>query len=1056
MKKLYALLIGINEYQAGTGVRNLSACVNDVNAMQSFLQAHYQSLLPDIAQIKVLTNNEATRHNVITAFQQHLTQASAEDTVLIYYSGHGSHGIAAPELEKYRTGAQEQSWVLHDSRTVGQYDLADKEIALLLNEIGQKKPHIVVISDSCFSASITKSIESFQQLRARFTPSSNEPRPLDSYLNGAYSRRVAQGDKSIPSTKHLLLSASNEKEVAYEGGKRGVFSNFLLKILEKNAGQTSYNRLFIETRALVQAEGSQHPQCEAHNDFNTQEGFLGLPVPDAASYRYPIRRNAGNQWIIDMGVASGLQLDSNASINIYDASHQGNLIGEAKISQSNVTQSLLSIENTLLDNSKIYYGEPKGIIFIPFYVYADENAMPFLLSKKDTWENSIYFVSDKSQRFHIIQQENSLIFRDSVQNNDIETIALSDDKCIEKSSKLLIHLAHWEKTLRLKNPKTNINLDDLKFTLKITQYGTETLFDSEIVELDYLGDGQNQKYDIPFKLIYENNRNLNFAIISLGSGYNITNRTNDLEQNTLENSFFTIGKEEIENYMLIVSTETIDTDFFALEKIGNSFFTKGRGISAFAEIKGERKVTPDWATKLISVRIRKKEAEKVGAISVNVGKGINFESHSQFRATLNKTSLAPKSKSVENVLLHHRLFRENPYFEIINLAKANHSKSVIDESIVELSIEAEGDLANEPLNLNINQSVYGESVLCLPFLFDGENFLPFGEMKAIGNNIVQFSLHNIPEEEAITKKSVLKALKLVFFKFVNDHVGKIFETHSLKRFNGIERIDNDIKGAVANAQKILLLVHGIIGDTLGMAQAFSKKGGNGYDLILTFDYENLQTSLEQDAKILKEKLQLVGISTEDNKEITIVAHSMGGLISRYMIEELDGNLFIDKLIMAGTPNGGSKFGSVPEFIGKLNFALALAVNFTPSLTREIINQINAVLKFTKDELLITLSQMSTKSDFIKERKSINKNLIPYSVFAGSLKSYLEKYPEQKKVSEKAVIQIGKWTYINEDNDTAVSIENIFAVPAEVKKIVPCHHLNYFQIEEVMEILVHEL
>ncbi len=79
-----AFLVGINEYPDTP----LSGCVTDVE-MQRELLVHRFGFLP--ADILTLTNNQATRENIETAFISHLTnQAKPDDLVLFHFSGYGS------------------------------------------------------------------------------------------------------------------------------------------------------------------------------------------------------------------------------------------------------------------------------------------------------------------------------------------------------------------------------------------------------------------------------------------------------------------------------------------------------------------------------------------------------------------------------------------------------------------------------------------------------------------------------------------------------------------------------------------------------------------------------------------------------------------------------------------------------------------------------------------------------------------------------------------------------------------------------------------------------
>ena len=79
-----AFLVGINEYPD----ESLSGCVTDVE-MQRELLVHKFGFLP--ADILTLTNKQATRENIETAFISHLTnQAKPDDLVLFHFSGYGS------------------------------------------------------------------------------------------------------------------------------------------------------------------------------------------------------------------------------------------------------------------------------------------------------------------------------------------------------------------------------------------------------------------------------------------------------------------------------------------------------------------------------------------------------------------------------------------------------------------------------------------------------------------------------------------------------------------------------------------------------------------------------------------------------------------------------------------------------------------------------------------------------------------------------------------------------------------------------------------------------
>ncbi|NJM17941.1 MAG: DUF4384 domain-containing protein [Richelia sp. SL_2_1] len=84
-----ALLVGINNYPANIGA--LGGCVNDV-LLQKQLLIHRFGFNPK--DIFTLTDAQATRQGILTAFEEHLIkQAQPGDTVVFHFSGHGGQVI---------------------------------------------------------------------------------------------------------------------------------------------------------------------------------------------------------------------------------------------------------------------------------------------------------------------------------------------------------------------------------------------------------------------------------------------------------------------------------------------------------------------------------------------------------------------------------------------------------------------------------------------------------------------------------------------------------------------------------------------------------------------------------------------------------------------------------------------------------------------------------------------------------------------------------------------------------------------------------------------------
>lgn len=79
-----ALLVGINQYSQGKGLRG---CITDVE-LQKELLIHRFNFSPN--NIITLIDREATRENILTAFEEHLVkQAENDDVVIFHFSGYG-------------------------------------------------------------------------------------------------------------------------------------------------------------------------------------------------------------------------------------------------------------------------------------------------------------------------------------------------------------------------------------------------------------------------------------------------------------------------------------------------------------------------------------------------------------------------------------------------------------------------------------------------------------------------------------------------------------------------------------------------------------------------------------------------------------------------------------------------------------------------------------------------------------------------------------------------------------------------------------------------------
>ncbi len=300
MDRVYALLVGIDAYQEP--VPELFGCVNDVTDAQRYL---LDAGVPQ-GDVRTLVDGAATKTAVVDMFRAHLGQAGPGDSVLFWYTGHGSTAPVLPAGWHLETsGTTMQTLVCADSRQPGGADLLDKELGLLIKEVAARGPHVVVVLDCCHSGGGTRTLPS---TRARHTSAAVVAPEPAAMLPGVLEMLTAGGPPAAPD--HVLLSACLDGQRAFErpgpdGEPRGVFSLGLLTELRRAGAPRTYRELvtavlsFVENQVEAQTPGL-YPVTEPIVDQPFLGGQVRPPVADMAM------REVRGQWVIDVGSAHGM------------------------------------------------------------------------------------------------------------------------------------------------------------------------------------------------------------------------------------------------------------------------------------------------------------------------------------------------------------------------------------------------------------------------------------------------------------------------------------------------------------------------------------------------------------------------------------------------------------------------------------------------------------------------------------------------------------------------------------------------------------------------------
>lgn len=222
---------------------SLDGAVSDMEGMKALLTDKYGFRQADV---RTLTNEQATADAILGAIEQHLIDAAQPgDVGVFYYAGHGSlmRNLKTPERSGFDSTIVPADWWR------GTPDIRDKELARLFRKAVAKGIVLTVIADSCHSGSLLRG-----SLRLREVPGD-----AGFYVEDPPDRDAA--GQTLPNPEDegaLVLSAAQDDqcaaEVATDSGWHGVFTWALIQVLRYSPENEPVSRVFERVRALVQSE----------------------------------------------------------------------------------------------------------------------------------------------------------------------------------------------------------------------------------------------------------------------------------------------------------------------------------------------------------------------------------------------------------------------------------------------------------------------------------------------------------------------------------------------------------------------------------------------------------------------------------------------------------------------------------------------------------------------------------------------------------------------------------------------------------------------------------
>ncbi|MBD2517938.1 caspase family protein [Nostoc sp. FACHB-973] len=267
-----ALLVGINDYLKVNDFQwyPLEGAVNDTQ-IQKELLINLFGFQP--GDIRILHNQEATRANIIQAFEEHLIKwAQPGDVVVFHYSGHGSK-VADPD--KIFKDGRVSTIVPIDSYLPPGYpnkggkvnDITGHTLWLLMQAINTE--NITFVLDSCYSGGARKGILTVRsragdqellritdpkiQLLAS-TEEQEYQKQLMSRLNLSNSDFVKLRQQGVP--KGVMLAAAKLDQSAidtrFADTPCGIFTYILTRYLWQQTSSESVDRVMLTTIATTE------------------------------------------------------------------------------------------------------------------------------------------------------------------------------------------------------------------------------------------------------------------------------------------------------------------------------------------------------------------------------------------------------------------------------------------------------------------------------------------------------------------------------------------------------------------------------------------------------------------------------------------------------------------------------------------------------------------------------------------------------------------------------------------------------------------------------------
>lgn len=214
----YALVIGDDAFKFWPSIDN---AVADARAVEEELRTHYGF------KTTLLTN--ATREQILAAFNDLREKLTPNDNLLVYYAGHGQ---LVKQIDR-------GYWIPVDAQLNADTEwILNEQITDYLQIIPAR--HIIVIADSCYAGVLTRS-------SVEVPKSGLDPNLRLDVLRELSAKRV----------RTVMTSGGVQPVLDTGAGNHSVFADALLKVLRDNDEILEGNRLFDAVSPIVSSQSAK-------------------------------------------------------------------------------------------------------------------------------------------------------------------------------------------------------------------------------------------------------------------------------------------------------------------------------------------------------------------------------------------------------------------------------------------------------------------------------------------------------------------------------------------------------------------------------------------------------------------------------------------------------------------------------------------------------------------------------------------------------------------------------------------------------------------------------